>query len=62
MLSAIKKNWRGDPFEERPLLARLGLHAAELSFSENAVPSLTISAPTPRDMGALIKQIEKAGL
>jgi RluA family pseudouridine synthase len=66
MLSAIKKNWRGDPFEERPLLARLGLHAAELSFSESAsgvyaAPSLTITAPLPRDMSALIKQIEKVG-
>ena len=62
LLSAIKKNWRGDPFEERPLLARLGLHAAELSFSESAAPSLTITAPLPRDMAALIKQIEKVGL
>jgi len=55
LLSAIKKNWRGDPLEERPLLARLGLHAAELSL-----PSYTINAPTPRDMSALIKQMEKA--
>jgi len=59
LLSAIKKNWRGDPFEERPLLARLGLHAAELSFGA-AASSLIINAPTPRDMAALIKQIEKA--
>ena len=56
LLSAIKKNWRGDPFDERPLLARLGLHAAELSFD------VTLNAPAPRDMSALIKQIEKSGL
>jgi len=58
-LSSIKKNWRGDPFEEKPLLARLGLHAAELSLGDSASP-LKIIAPTPRDMAALIKQIEKS--
>jgi len=30
LLSAIKRGWRGDPLEERPLLSRLGLHAQEL--------------------------------
>ena len=30
LLSAIKRGWRGNPLEERPLLSRLGLHAAEL--------------------------------
>ncbi|MDR1655791.1 MAG: RNA pseudouridine synthase, partial [Treponema sp.] len=29
-LSSIKRDWRGDPYSERPLLERLGLHAAEL--------------------------------
>ncbi len=55
LLSAIKKNWRGDLLEEKPLLARLGLHAAELSL-----PSLsqTLYAPLPRDMTALIKQMK----
>ncbi|MDR2719024.1 MAG: RNA pseudouridine synthase [Treponema sp.] len=57
LLSAIKKNWRGDLLEEKPLLARLGLHAAELSL-----PSQTLCAPLPRDMAALIKQMEKCGL
>jgi RluA family pseudouridine synthase len=57
LLSAFKKNWRGDPLDEKPLLARLGLHAAELSL-----PSYIINAPTPRDMSALIKQMEKIGL
>jgi hypothetical protein len=32
MLSAIKRGWRGDPLEERPLLSRLALHAAQLSI------------------------------
>ena len=78
LLSAFKRNWRGDPFDEKPLLARLGLHAAELhipagilSKTENesdehsgahnnsAVNGLKLNAPLPRDMAALIKQMEK---
>jgi len=63
MLSSIKKNWRGDPLEEKPLLSRLGLHAAELSLPANAplrTESLTLRAPFPRDMNALVKQMEKS--
>ncbi|GHV95086.1 RNA pseudouridine synthase [Spirochaetia bacterium] len=76
LLSSFKRNWRGDPLDEKPLLARLGLHAAELSLptlgasiggsaacavdTENAAPGeLRLSAPLPRDMAALIKQMEK---
>ncbi|MDR0568441.1 MAG: RluA family pseudouridine synthase [Spirochaetaceae bacterium] len=54
MLSSFKRGWRGDPLEERPLIARLGLHAAELLF-----PDRTLTAPTPRDIAAFIKQMEK---
>jgi 23S rRNA pseudouridine1911/1915/1917 synthase len=55
-LSEIKRKWQGDPFEEKPLLARLGLHAMEL-----AVPMIPMKlfAPLPRDMAALIKQMGK---
>ncbi|MCL2190743.1 MAG: RNA pseudouridine synthase [Treponema sp.] len=70
MLSSIKKNWRGDPREEKPLLARLGLHSAELSVSALVVSGETVPqgernavvafrAPLPRDMGALVRQMEK---
>jgi RluA family pseudouridine synthase len=79
LLSAIKRGWRGDPFEERPLLSRLGLHAAELfipgfdtdsgkiEFAKSAVvdsgsvlTGLNLKAQLPRDMTALIRQMEKA--
>jgi len=65
LLSAIKRGWRGDPLEERPLLARLGLHAAELFIPEYAAQGaaevgLSLKAPLPRDMAALIRQLEKA--
>ncbi|GAB6390857.1 MAG: ribosomal large subunit pseudouridine synthase A RluA [Treponematales bacterium] len=61
LLSAIKRDYRGDLFDERPLLARLGLHAAELTLPGGAAGGgLTLTAPLPRDMAALINQMEKA--
>jgi 23S rRNA pseudouridine1911/1915/1917 synthase len=60
LLSSFKKNWRGDPLEEKPLLARLGLHAAELIIPA-AAGEIRLCAPLPRDMAALIKQMEKEG-
>jgi 23S rRNA pseudouridine1911/1915/1917 synthase len=67
LLSSIKRGWRGDPREERPLLARLGLHAAELLLPPYRPPQdpgvseegLSLKAPLPRDMAALIRQMEK---
>jgi 23S rRNA pseudouridine1911/1915/1917 synthase len=67
-LSSFKKGWRGDPLDERPLLDRLGLHAAELVFPYPAAPAdadsntdstFTLAAPLSRDMASLIKQMEK---
>jgi RluA family pseudouridine synthase len=55
MLSSIKRGWRGDPLEERPILARLGLHALEIKLPNGHV----FSAPLARDMSALVKQMEK---
>ena len=72
LLSSIKRGWRGDPLEERPLLSRLGLHAEGLFIPANAdanaeagsagpgSPGLELKAPLPRDMAALIRQMEKA--
>ena len=59
LLSSIKKNWRGDPLEEKPLLARLGLHALELSLPAYSGDFLKLCAPLPRDMTAFIRQVEK---
>jgi len=65
LLSAIKRSWRGDLLDERPLLSRLGLHAAELFIPDYTVKGaeaagLALKAPLPRDMSALIRQMEKA--
>jgi 23S rRNA pseudouridine1911/1915/1917 synthase len=73
LLSSFKRSWRGDPFDEKPLLSRLGLHAVELVLpaygngadskaaeaggTENG--GLTLNAPLSRDMAALIRQMEK---
>jgi RluA family pseudouridine synthase len=64
LLSIIKKGWRGDPLEEKPLLVRLGLHALSLELplkqlSGTNSPNFNLFAPLPRDMSALIKQMEK---
>jgi 23S rRNA pseudouridine1911/1915/1917 synthase len=70
-LSSFKRGWRGD--EERPLIARLALHAERLSLPGYAGPpgytgppgyagdggSLSLSAPLPRDFRALFSQMEK---
>jgi len=54
-LSSFKRAWRGDPHEERPLLARLGLHALELTLPDGTV----LTAPLAKDISSLIKQMEK---
>jgi len=56
MLSEIKRNWHGDPYEEKPLLERLGLHAVELTLP---IESIILHAPLPKDMSALINQMKK---
>ncbi|MDR0598754.1 MAG: RNA pseudouridine synthase [Treponema sp.] len=63
-LSSFKRDWRGGAEEERPLLSRLGLHAAALTlppaFAAAGVPP-RLCAPLPRDMAALTRQMEKYG-
>jgi len=54
-LSSFKRNWKGDSQKERPLLSRLGLHAREILLPGSQV----FTAPLPKDMSSLIKQMEK---
>ena len=65
MLSYIKKGWRGDLKEEKPILSRLGLHAESIFIPfykpvESSEPGLKLNAPLSKDMAALIIQMEKA--
>lgn len=59
LLSDFKRGRRGDPFDERPLLSRLALHALSLSL-ESGGERLAFEAPYPRDFQALLNQLEKA--
>lgn len=47
--------------EERPLLSRLALHAAELRLKDINGNPLVIEAPLPKDMSATVKQLDKWG-
>lgn len=60
LLSKVKRSWRGDEFEERPLLDRLALHARrmELAHPRTGEP-LVLIAPYPKDLDATRKQLAK---
>lgn len=59
-LSTIKRNWRGDVYEERPLIARTALHAAKVVFLHPASGEpMTVEAPLPRDFKATLAQLRK---
>ncbi len=60
-LSRLKRGYRLKPGqEERPLLARLALHAEQLSLAHpvSGVP-LTISAPWPKDLLVAVKYLRR---
>jgi len=69
LLSSFKRGWRGDPYAERPLLSRLGLHATRLILpgmgtesgsADRHLAPLELHSPLARDMAALVKQMEKS--
>ncbi len=60
MLSALKRRWKGDAYEERPLMARTALHAARIAFQHpTGGAMLEIEAPLPRDFRATLAQLRK---
>jgi len=59
LLSALKRRYKGRD-EERPLIGRLALHAAELSFVHPATRApATISAPLPKEFEVALKYLRK---
>jgi 23S rRNA pseudouridine955/2504/2580 synthase/23S rRNA pseudouridine1911/1915/1917 synthase len=60
VLSKLKRRWKGDAFEERPVIARSALHAYKVAFLHpaNGV-RLEIEAPLPRDFKAALNQLRK---
>jgi len=60
LLSKLKRRWKGDEFEERPLLARAALHALSVEFAHPGTgAALRFEAPLPKDMRAAIAQLGK---
>ena len=61
LLSSLKKKFKlsKDAEEERPILARLALHSAELAFTDEAGTHHRFEAPLPKDMRALLQQLKK---
>lgn len=60
LLSEYKRHYRptrGE--EERPLIARLTLHAHKLTFAHPNGTRMTIEAPVPKDLRATINQLSK---
>ena len=59
-LSEIKRSYRGDLFEERPLLSRLALHAYKITFIHPSTEEeVTFVAPYQKDMESVRKQFAK---
>ncbi len=59
-LSELKKRWKGNEYEENPLLSRLALHAYGISFTHPKTgEKLSFTAPYQKDMEALRNQMSK---
>jgi 23S rRNA pseudouridine1911/1915/1917 synthase len=62
MLSSFKRDYRptrGE--EERPLIARLTLHAHKLTFTSPSGERVTLEAEVPKDFRATLNQLRRAG-
>jgi 23S rRNA pseudouridine1911/1915/1917 synthase len=61
LLSSFKNKFKLSKNEEqeRPLLARLALHAWQLKFTDRAGDTLNLEAAIPKDLRATLQQLEK---
>ncbi|HZH37078.1 MAG TPA: RluA family pseudouridine synthase [Flavisolibacter sp.] len=60
-ISQLKKNFKlaQSMDEERPILARLALHSAQLSFKGISGEDINLEAPLPKDLRASLNQLGK---
>jgi len=59
MLSDLKRGYKGRA-DERPLINRLALHAAALTFNHpRSREAMTLAAPRPKDFGVALKYLQK---
>jgi 23S rRNA pseudouridine1911/1915/1917 synthase len=60
-VSSLKRNYKHSGFEEeKPILDRLALHAAKLSFTDHQSNRFTLEAEMPKDLRALLSQMRKS--
>ncbi|MBS1564463.1 MAG: RluA family pseudouridine synthase [Bacteroidetes bacterium] len=61
LLSSFKRRFKlsKNEEEERPILGRLALHAAQLSFKDREENQQQFEAPLPKDLRALLQQLRK---
>jgi RluA family pseudouridine synthase len=60
LLSRLKRSWRGDEWEEKPLIARTALHAFSVSFPHPSTgTAMSFESPYPRDFSAALNQLRK---
>jgi 23S rRNA pseudouridine1911/1915/1917 synthase len=60
-LSSVKRKYNQGKYEEeeRPLLSRLALHAYKLEFEKEDGKLISVEAPLPKDMAAMVNQLNK---
>ena len=59
LLSDLKRGYKGR-VDEKPLIARLALHAGELTFTHPVTrEKVTLSSPLPNDFAVALKYLEK---
>jgi 23S rRNA pseudouridine1911/1915/1917 synthase len=61
LISSLKRNFKlsKNELEERPIINRLALHAAELDFTDVDGKRYTLEAEMPKDLRALLQQLRK---
>jgi len=61
LISSFKRHFKLSKAEEqeRPILARMGLHSQLLHFKDEKGEYHTLDAPLPKDMKALLQQLRK---
>lgn len=60
LLSSFKRKYRNYGHEEKPLIARLTLHAESLTLVHPGTgETITFESPLPKDMNALLNQLRK---
>jgi 23S rRNA pseudouridine955/2504/2580 synthase/23S rRNA pseudouridine1911/1915/1917 synthase len=60
-LSQFKRDYRVSDRDERPLIARLTLHAERITFDHPKFGKTSVVAPLPKDFRVVLSQLERHG-